>query len=212
MGVVRERSCLDCGRTLRFGRALRCGRCRGHREREADAIRKRESRARGPADPPSRPGPGPVADSRWTDAGGRPISRELVLEWLSDPMNCPPAGSAELRELRQHLEDDTEILDERGDPLADSFYALLAEIPEEAEPEPGPATEPPAFVTRRLEVPVSRIHESDLIAFIQDPTWDAESHREFVAELGRRELAGRIDPSNAGAVRTVLVAFGTSES
>ena len=223
---VTRRSCPDCGRPLRSSRALRCGRCRARRRRDLTARRVWNLRARAtqgeppglptppPAPSPVSAAPEPVAESPWVDAEGRPISPERVLELLRDPANRPPAGSPEWRQLKGHLEDYTETLDERGDPLAESFFRLLAEFfqdpTEEVPSVPAPAPAASAVQGRRLEFPVSTLNEGDLIPFVQDPTWDPASHRAFISELARRDALNAISPPNREVIRDLLVWYGRS--
>jgi len=205
MTVVRVRSCLGCGRTLKRGKATRCGRCRAERQRAAGAARKRESRARRV---PTQTRPQAVAESPFRDGEGRPISPALLPDLLHDPAHRPPARTTEWRSLRAGLEAYAASLPE-GDPLASELLGLVEHdfpLPAEAAPPPIGVAE---FGTRHLEVSVSELNENDLIAWIQDSTFDAETHRALVAELARRESAGRFDPRNAGAIRAALTGEST---
>jgi hypothetical protein len=200
MAVVRMRSCLGCGRTLKRGKATRCGRCRAERQRAADVVRKRESRAR---QVPAQGRPQAAAESPFRDGEGRPISPALLPGLLHDPAHRPRVGTPEWRDLRAGLEAYAASLPE-GDPLASDLLGLV----EYDFPLPAEAATPPVggaeFGTRHLEVSVSELNENDLIAWIQDSTFDAETHRALVAELARRESAGRFDPRNAGAICAAL--------
>jgi hypothetical protein len=202
--VVRPRTCLGCGRTLKRGKAVRCRRCRAARERESDALRKREQlprrdvpRAPTPAvrEVPSVPPETPFRD-RETDC---PIPVEEVLEHYRDRANWPADGSTELRAL----EDFTERLSGAGDPRAPAFLALF---PDETEPaRAGPAA--PTPVVRRLEIPASDLNVLDLLVFARDPSWDLEDRRRMAAELRRRQ---EDCPEMREAIDRVLAAFPSS--
>ena len=205
MAGVTRKSCLDCRRPLRSSRALRCGRCRTRHERESAARRMREMRSRSSfvtAAPPS------VAESPWRDLEDRPISPVRVLELLRDPANWPTVGSPEWRELKSNVETYTEQLAERDDPLASAFLDLCDELfPNETEEIDSIQPSLPATLSaggRRVEVPISTLNVNDLLAWIQDPTWELEGRRRMAAELERQREKW---PSLRDAIDRVLSSF-----
>ncbi len=99
-----NRRCEDCGRPLRRGKALRCGRCRKRYDRDRKRV------ARGRDSPvPSLPivPDSPVAEPFPDEPEEETISRREAVELLRDPANWPPAGTPEW-DAAARLVDDSE--------------------------------------------------------------------------------------------------------